>query len=341
MKKSLKIVLGVVFVLMVIGAASGIYVWNYIHAPFKGEESRWIYLPTGTTRTALADSLKSALGNETGTRVFSVYCAVANDSAVIRGAYLIKPGTTAKDIARTLISRNQTPVRVTFISVRTLEALAERLDAQLDMSASDFLDACQRVLPSAGFTAREQYPAAFIPDTYEFYWDASADKVVSRLLQERNNFWNDERRAKAKALGLNPVKVATIASIVADETRNSEERKIVARLYLNRVHKNMLLQADPTVKFALGDFSLRRILNKHLTVDSPYNTYKYPGVPPGPISIPEKSVLLAVLDAPRHDYLYMCARPDHSGLHNFSTTYSQHLVNARKFQKWLNSRKIF
>lgn len=341
MKKHLKIVLGVVASLAVIAVIAGVYMWNYINTPYNADKPQWIYLPAGTSRAALADSLKSALGEQTGERTFKIFCAAASDSAIIRGAYLIQPGTSAKNIARTLISRRQTPVRVTFNTVRTLPVLAERLDPQLDISASDFLDACRRVLPEAGFSAEEQYPAAFIPDTYEFYWDSSADNVVRKLLQVRNNFWNDERRAKAQSLGLNPVKVATLASIVADETKDFEERKIVARLYLNRLRINMPLQADPTVKFALGDFKLRRILKKHLTVDSPYNTYKHRGLPPGPISVPEKSVLLAVLDAPDHDYLYMCARPDRSGRHNFATTYSEHLANARKFQQWLNSRKIF
>ena len=319
----------------------GFMAWRYVNAPFESSEAKWIYLPDGTSREALADSLTAALGVRTANRVHHVYCAVASDSAIIRGAYLIQPGSTAKDIARTLVRRQQTPVRLTFNNIRTIDHLAQKVDEQLCITADDFIAACRKVLPQAGFTSEAQYPAAFFPDTYEFYWDASAEKVVTRLLNVRNAFWTDERRAQAKALGLTPVSVATIASITEEETNNRAERKTVARLYLNRVQRNMLLQADPTVKFAVGDFSLRRVLNKHLAIDSPYNTYKYAGLPPGPIRIPEKATLLAVLEAPKHSYLYMCARPDNSGCHNFATSLSQHQANARKYQNWLNSRKIY
>ena len=327
---------------MLVGFAVGFgyMAWKYVNAPFDGEAARWVYLPSGTTREALADSLTSALGERTANRVHHIYCMAAGDSAVIRGAYLIEPGTSAKDIAKTLIRRQQTPVRLTFNNLRTVEQLAERVDEQLDISAEDFLAACRTVLPQAGFTSEAQYPAAFFPDTYEFYWDASAERVVRRLLEVRNAFWTDERRSQARALGLTPVGVATIASITEEETNNRSERKMVARLYLNRLERNMLLQADPTVKFAIGDFGLRRITYAHLGVESPYNTYKYAGVPPGPIRIPEKATILAVLESPKHSYLYMCARPDNSGLHNFATTLGQHQANARKYQNWLNSRGI-
>lgn len=337
MKKNIFIL---ICVLLGLGIALGYGAWRYVNAPFDASEARWVYLPAGTTRDALADSLSSALGAQTASRVHSIYSAVAGDSAIIQGAYLIQPGTPAKDIAKALVRRQQTPVRLTFNNLRTLDQLAAKVDEQLDISANDFLQACRTVLPKAGFTDEAQYPAAFFPDTYEFYWDSSAEKVVKRLLDVRNAFWTQERRAQARALGLNPVGVATIASIAEEETNNRNERKTVARLYLNRLQRNMLLQADPTVKFAVGDFGLRRITHAHLAVDSPYNTYKHAGVPPGPIRIPEKASILAVLDSPKHSYLYMCARPDNSGLHNFATTLSQHQNNARAYQRWLNSRGI-
>ena len=335
-----KIIVILLSVLVGLGIGCGYLAWRYATAPFDGPEARWVYLPAGISRDALADTLASALGSRAAARVCRIYNMAVGDSAIIRGAYLIQPGTPAKDIAKSLVRRQQAPVRLTFNNIRTIEQLAARIDEKLDISADDFIEACRTVLPAAGFTSSEQYPAAFIPDTYEFYWDASADKVVNRLLQARNAFWTDERRAQAKALGLTPVKVATIASIAEEETNNVAERKTVARLYLNRLDKQMLLQADPTVKFAVGDFTLRRITRKHLATPSPYNTYLNPGLPPGPIRIPEKTTLLGVLDAPAHTYLYMCARPDNSGLHNFATTFARHQQNAQAYQRWLNSRGI-
>ncbi|MDE5595777.1 MAG: endolytic transglycosylase MltG, partial [Muribaculaceae bacterium] len=164
--------------------------------------------------------------------------------------------------------------------------------------------------------------------------------LVKRLSDIRDKFWNEERRAKAASMGINPVGIATVASIVEEETAKKDERPKVARLYLNRLKRGMLLQADPTVKFAIGDFGLRRIYNTHLTVDSPYNTYKYKGLPPGPIRIPERSTLEAVLDAPAHNYIYMCAKEDFSGYHNFATDIAEHNRNAARYHRALSQRNI-
>ena len=176
--------------------------------------------------------------------------------------------------------------------------------------------------------------------SYEFYWTATADDVVARLLAERNNFWSDERRSEAAALGLTPVKVAIICSIAEEETNKRDERATVGRLYLNRLRAGMKLQADPTVKFALGDFALRRILNKHLQVNSPYNTYKVTGLPPGPIRMPERRTMADFLAEPDNNYLYMCAKEDFSGRHNFARDYATHQANARRYQQALNQRGI-
>ena len=179
-----------------------------------------------------------------------------------------------------------------------------------------------------------------MPDTYEFYWDITPEKTLDRLNDYYEDFWTDKRKSKAEKLGLTPDEVATIASIVEEETVKADERGKVARLYLNRYQQGMRLQADPTVKFALGDFSIKRITVPMTQINSPYNTYRVNGLPPGPIRLPEKSTIDAVLDAPQHDYLYMCARADFSGYHDFTRDYSSHLDNAHRYQDALNSRGI-
>lgn len=325
------------WVWMVVGglvavAAVAFWGWRYVNAPFSGEPT-WVFVESDMSREALRSELDS-LGSW-GSKVFGIYDHVAEKDAVPNGAYLIQPGEKARDFARRLVQRRQNPVKVTFNNIRTLSELAARIDAQLELSAGDFLAACDSILPAAGFK-KPEFIAAFLPDTYEFYWTATPTLTVNRLLEYRNRFWSDERREEAKKLGLTPVKVATIASIAEEETNNRAERGVVARLYLNRYNKGMLLQADPTVKFAVGDFSLRRILGKHLKVDSPYNTYKYAGLPPGPIRMPEKATMEALLSSKPHNYLYMCAKADFSGTHNFAADFNQHKLNAAAYKKALD-----
>jgi UPF0755 protein len=181
----------------------------------------------------------------------------------------------------------------------------------------------------------------FIPNTYEFYWNTSAEQFVNRMLKEYKSFWDTTRKAKADKIELNYYEVATLASIVEKEQNiKRDERPEIAGLYLNRIKKKMKLESDPTLIFALGDFSIKRVLNKDKKVDSPFNTYKHKGLPPGPICIPSINAIDAVLNASSHKYIFMCAKEDFSGYHNFAKTYVKHLVNARKYQKALNKRKI-
>lgn len=234
---------------------------------------------------------------------------------------------------------HESPVRLTFNNVRTLDELARRVTANLAVSPEAFLAATDSLLSAKGFKKAE-YPAAFLCDTYEVYATTSAEKLVRRLVKARDTFWNPDRIAKARELGLDPVGVTTIASIVAEETSKADERPKVARLYLNRLSRGMKLQADPTVKFAIGDFSLRRIGGSMLNIDSPYNTYRVKGLPPGPIRIVDPQLIDDVLNAPAHNYIYMCAREDFSGYHNFSTDYATHQANAKRYQAELDRRKI-
>ena len=263
------------------------------------------------------------------------------DQHIRTGRYEIKPDMSIVEVFRMLRNHQQVPVNLVVPSVRTLDQLSARLSAKLMI---DSLTIAQKLSDEAsikelGFT-HETFPALFIPNTYEVNWDISADELLKRMAREYKAFWTEERQAKAKAQQLSQTEVATLASIIDSETAYTPEKPTVAGLYLNRLRTNMLLQSDPTVIFAIGDFSMRRVLNSDLQVESPYNTYKYKGLPPGPIRIPSVSALDAVLNPVEHDYIYMCAKEDFSGSHNFATTYNEHLANARRYTKALNERGI-
>ena len=217
--------------------------------------------------------------------------------------------------------------------------LAERLERQLMLSGDDLLRLLDdsAYCASLGFTP-ETILTLFIPNTYEVYWNLSAEKLMQRMKREYDAFWTPARLSKAKAVGLTPIEVAVLASIVEEETAAADEYPVVAGLYINRLRRGIPLQADPTVKFAVGDFTLRRILFEHLKVDSPYNTYKHTGLPPGPLRVPSTRSIDAVLNYMKHNYLYMCAKEDFSGRHNFARTLAEHNRNARRYQAELNRR---
>lgn len=305
---------------------------------YRGESVSFRFY-TPITADNLRDSLKTRLGSTLGTKVFLLWRLQGGKAERLKGHFVATRGMTAVRFARNLAHGNQTPVTVTFNNVRTMDQLAERVTRNLAITPDQFIHVCDSVLALRGFSKARQ-PAAFVPDTYRFYWNAPATYVVDRLLEYRNRFWDAERTAKAEAIGLKPWEVATVASIVEEETAKPDERPKVARLYLNRLDRGMKLQADPTVKYAIGDFSIRRISGDMLATPSPYNTYRVDGLPPGPIRIAEKSAIDAVLDAPVHNYLYMCAREDFSGYHNFATDFATHSANARRYQAELNRRNI-
>lgn len=330
------ILLAVIAVIIVIVAAS-VY-FSYIVKGYDGNDTKWIYVTATMDDDDIASMLESELGT-TGKRAATLLSLTSADATRAHGAYMIEPGMSAVTIYRKLSRGAQTPVKLTFNNLRTINHLAARIGSRLETDSAAFIAACDSILPPKGFN-RAGYAAAFIPDSYEFYWTASPEKIVNTLLGYRDRYWNDERRAKASKLGLTPVQVATIASIAEEETNDRGERATVGRLYLNRYEKGMKLQADPTVKFAVGDFSLRRITGKHLATPSPYNTYLNTGLPPGPIRIADAATMTAILDSKPHPYLYMCAKEDFSGRHNFATTYAEHQRNAARYHKALNSRNI-
>ncbi|MEO9893499.1 endolytic transglycosylase MltG [Aurantibacter sp.] len=262
------------------------------------------------------------------------------------GKYVIKKGMNNNEIIGALRSGNM-PVKVAFNNQETLELLAGRIASQIEADSVSLLNAFkdEAFLKEYGFdNGNEIVP--YIPNSYEFFWNTSAEKFRDRMVTEYNRFWNDDRKAKADKLGLTPNEVVALASIVHKETAKVDERPRVAGLYLNRVRKKMLLQADPTVIYAIkknaGDFNLviKRVLYKDLELDSPYNTYKYAGIPPGPIAMPDISAIDAVLSSEKHDYLYMVANVEDFGYHKFAKNLAQHGRNKEQYIRWINTQNI-
>ena len=258
------------------------------------------------------------------------------------GKYIFNKGMNTNSIVNMLKAGNQKPVSVIFNNLRFMEELAGKVSKYIEPDSSTLLAYLSdtAVIKKMGFNPYS-FHAMFIPNTYEMYWTTTPREFTDRMKAEYNRFWDKDRKAKAETLGLTPVEVITIASIVQEETIKEEEKPVIAGLYINRIRKGMLLQADPTIKYALGDFSVKRILTKYLDIDSPYNTYKYAGLPPGPINFPEVSSIDAVLNADQNKYLYMCAREDFSGYHNFARTLHEHVQNAKRYQQALNDRQIW
>ncbi|MBW3544954.1 MAG: endolytic transglycosylase MltG [Bacteroidetes bacterium] len=263
------------------------------------------------------------------------------DESVKAGYYVLEKNMSNLEAIRLLRSGRQTPIRITFNNIRTRNELAERLGDKLMFSRKEM----DSLLHSPAVAQEYGLDTAtiitlFIPNTYEFYWNTTARDFMDRMKEEYDNFWTPERLQKAEQRGMTPSEVYTLASIVKAETNKVDEMPRVAGVYLNRLNRNMPLQADPTLVYALGDFGIKRILNKDKEIDSPYNTYMYRGLPPGPINMPPIAAVDAVLNAEQHKYYYFVARDDLSGYHTFSANYNEHLKNARKYQKALNKRGI-
>ncbi|MDR0749933.1 MAG: endolytic transglycosylase MltG [Tannerellaceae bacterium] len=258
------------------------------------------------------------------------------------GRYAVEPGMDNITLLNVLRRGQQTATRITFNNIRLKSELVERLSEQLMINEEDILSLINNpdYCDSLGFTI-ETIPVLFIPNTYEIYWNIVANKLLQRMYHEYNTFWTDSRREKAQAINLTPIEIAILASIVEEETAVADEYPVVAGLYLNRLKRDIPLQADPTVKFAVGDFSLQRVLYKYLEIESPYNTYKYTGLPPGPIRIPSIRGIDGVLNYMQHNYLYMCAKDDFSGRHNFAVTLAEHNRNAERYRAELNRRRIW
>ncbi len=308
----------------------------FLTPAFVGEEAAYVYILPEDSLGGVRAKLRAE-----GVRTVGLGALSLAGYDVRPGRYAIQGGDNIVDIFRRLRNGQQEPLNLVLPSLRTVDDLAGFLGRHLMLDSAEvamaFADTAY--IARYGYT-RETLPALFIPNTYQMYWSIPLDNFMQRMRSENEAFWTAGRDAKAREIGLSHAEVATLASIVDEETARGDEKPTIAGLYLNRLRRGIPLQADPTVKFAVGDIALRRIRGEHLKVESPYNTYLHKGLPPGPIRIPSVGGIDAVLNHTVHDYIFMCAKEDFSGTHNFAATFREHLGNARRYQKALNERGI-
>lgn len=316
-------------------------VWLFPLIMVGSDRTATIRIPAGATEETVRDTLGKYLGPDYAGRVVRLSRLRNVDFATRTGMYTIQKGDNALVAMRKLTSGAQTPVRITINGFRSLPLLIDRISRKMAFPADSLRAVLEdpRFLAGYGLTP-DQALALFIDDTYEVYWTASARATVEKIAQNYRYVWNQTRRNQVADLGLTPADIVTIASIVDEETNEEDEKGTIGRLYINRVLNNMKLQADPTVRFALGDFTIQRISKEDLHVDSPYNTYLHAGLPPGPIRTTSAATIYSILKAKPNSYLYMCAKEDFSGRHNFAESYDEHLRNAARYQAELDNRGI-
>ncbi len=341
----LRLSLWLVFGAIVIALFSFIKIYRVLFSPsvkLSPGDSTIFFVPTGSDYQSVLINLKTE-GIIKDPKSFKWLAQKKNyPSNVHPGRYRITGKMSNNDLLNMLRSGKQEPLMVTFNNLRTIGELADVLSSQLEPDSAAFARYFRKpeTVQSNGFTM-ENFAVMFIPNSYEFYWNTSPEEYVKRMKREYIAFWSKGRMEKAQKIGLKPEDVSILASIVEQESLHNDENSLIAGVFINRLKEGIPLQSDPTLIFALHDFNIRRVLNLQKKIDSPYNTYKNRGLPPGPICIPSISAIDAVLNYEAHRYLYFCAKPDFSGYHNFAQTLAQHNKNARLYQQALNRRKIF
>ncbi len=341
-RKNLIAIFLVVFTMML--SSFAFYAYQIVYTPniLIEKEDQLFAIPKGSTFKQVRDRLYDE-GFLNDVVSFSFLSRLKNyDEEVKAGMYLLRTGMTNIEAINLLRSGAETPVKLTFSNARLLSQLSTKLTSNLEIDSAEMASILLHDTTAAhyGFT-EETFISMFIPNTYEVYWTSSAKKILDRMKREYDRFWDEDRLEKAENLGMTKEEVSTLASIVQGETNKMDEAPAIAGVYINRLKRQIPLQADPTLVFAIGDFTIRRILNKDKELDSPYNTYKNYGLPPGPINMPAIPALDAVLNYENHKYLYFCAKEDFSGYHVFARTLREHNVNARKFQRALNRERIY
>ena len=338
-KKRIYIILIVCLVLM-LGTATNFSLKLFRSNTNKQFDQGYLYIPTGSNLDDVVAIIKAQqiLNN---TESFKWVASKMNFKNIKPGKYKITKGLSNIELVRLLRSGKQEPIKLTFQNIRLKTDFAGYIGKNFEIDSSAFLNMLDSIdlVRQYGFD-EETIFCMFIPNTYELYWNTSKEKFFERMQKEYVKFWNTERLTQAKAIGLSPVQVSILASIVDQEALLNREMVRIAGVYMNRLNRGIKLEADPTVIFANGDFTVKRVLYKLLQKDSPYNTYKYIGLPPGPICMPSVAAIDAVLHFEKHNYIYFCAKEDFSGLHNFASNVTEHQMNARKFQQALNNRGI-
>ncbi|MHA4895019.1 endolytic transglycosylase MltG [Pedobacter sp. PWIIR3] len=337
-----KVILALLMAILVVGGYYGFKFYSVYFAPNTTGKEKYLYVRTGYN---LDDLIKELQFKDILTDIGTFKKASAKmglAKSLKPGRYGIKKGMNNRSLINMLKAGNQEPVKLKFQNIRKKDSFAGYLSKSLEPDSLTFINLLDSaaLIEKYGFNKENSY-VMFIPNTYEMYWNTSASEFFERMHKEYGKFWNADRKAKAAALNLTPIQVSILASIVDAEALYDKEMPIIAGLYLNRLSKGILLQADPTVIFANGDFTVKRVTNSLLSVSSPYNTYKYAGLPPGPIMMPSINAIDAVLNKNNNDYIYMCAKEDFSGYHNFAVTVQEHEKNAKKYRDALNKRNIF
>ena len=342
--KGRKIFILSVVIITILLSSFTFYFYQVLYAPnfLVEKESKHLFIPSG----ASFEDVQKIVYDEHFVNDPVAFGMLAKfmkyNNLVKPGKFLIEKNSNNLEVIRKLRSGDQVPVRITFNNSRVLSDVAEKLTANIELDGEEFLNVINSEVIARKYNFDlETFRCMFIPNTYEVYWTITNEDLVDRLYNEYTRFWNSERISKALEIGLTPVEVSVLASIVQAEVSHHDESPVVAGLYLNRLHRNMPLQADPTLIYAVGDFTIKRVLNIHKEIDSPYNTYKYAGLPPGPINFPSIISIDAVLNYNKHNYIYMCAKEDFSGYHNFSSNLRQHNINALRYQQALNKAKLY
>lgn len=345
-KSNVKKILAIAaIVILLVGAAIGWDIYSKVLAPnvkINNQEKYYLFISTGSDFNAVMDSLNHAAVLNNKESFVWVADRMEYTEHVKPGRYLLKDGMNNKELVALLRSGKQSPVKVTFNNVRTIEQLAGRISKLLEADSTSIVSVFKNdTLLKENNLNIYNSNSILIPNTYEFYWNTSAKQFYDRMNKEYHNFWTPARMEKLKEAQLTQQEVSVIASIVEQETHQDSEKPVVAGVYVNRFKQGWKLEADPTLIYALGDFTIRRVLNQHKEVDSPYNTYMHTGLPPGPICIPGIPSIDAVLNYTRHEYYYFCAKDDFSGYHAFAKSYADHLLNAKRFHKALSQRGIY
>lgn len=342
MKKNIKILFGALLLLLVVGGYFGLNMYKTYLASNVTDNEKYIYIKTGANYDDFLNNLasKEILKDLNTFKAAAVKMNLAN--TLKPGRYALKSGMNNRTLINKLKSGNQDAVSLKFQNIRKKENFAAYLAKNMEADSLSFI----KLLDSAAFVEKygfntENVYTMFIPNTYELYWNNSPEDFFEKMLKQYNKFWNSERKQKATALNLSPIQVSILASIVDAEALYDKEMPTIAGLYLNRLNRGILLQADPTVIFANDDFTIKRVLNSHLASNSKYNTYKYAGLPPGPIMMPSIKAIDAVLNKENNNYIYMCAKEDFSGYHAFAETREQHEINANKYRAAMNKRNIY
>ncbi len=342
-----KIIWTVLIVLILGGGIFAFIAYQCIFSPginLHGEENWVLYLDDDVTYNDFMDSLtkKDVLKYKTTFRYLAKYKKLPEK--IKPGRYMITNEMSNNTLINMLRSGNQSPVRITFNNIRTKEDFAKAIAPKMAFTEKDLLETLQNdsIAQKYNLTV-DNIMVIFIPNTYEMYWNISPTEFIDRMHDEYQKFWNNERKSKAENLGYTPVEISILASIVGAETIKQDEMARVAGVYINRLKKGWKLEADPTVIFAMGDFTITRLLHRHLKYPSKYNTYLHEGLPPGPINLPAPYCIDAVLNYEQHHYMYFCAKEDFSGYHNFAVSNAEHRRNARKYQaayrKWKRKQK--